>query len=178
MLFSAVEPMSMARFEREIATLVAQVQASTPVTCPADGRYPVDAALNAYLEQSGGLRKGALHQGSGRFIIELAGRSIDIDGSTLYYDSATRKWNRFHNDNRERAEAFQTLVKPLAPCRVYPVLAPIPGKAPGVRQPFPEVGAKALGVGQELPSPPARGLGLRARCDMRTRTSAMPSIRA
>lgn len=117
MLFSAVEPMSMARFEREIASLVAQVQASTPVTCPADGRYPVDAALNAYLEQSGGLRKGTLHQGSGRFIIELAGRSIDIDGSTLYYDSATRKWNRFHNDNRERAEAFQTLVKPLAPCR-------------------------------------------------------------
>lgn len=117
MLFSAVEPMSMARFEREIASLVAQVQASTPVTCPTDGRYPVDAALNAYLEQSAGLRKGTLHQGSGHFVIELAGRSIDIDGSTLYYDSAIRKWNRFHNDNRERAEAFETLVKPLAPCR-------------------------------------------------------------
>ena len=117
MLFSAVEPMSMARFEREIAPLVAQIQAGAPVNCPADARYPVDAALNAYLEQSAGLRKGTLHQGSGRFVIELAGRSIDIDGSTLYYDSATRKWTRFHNDNRERAVAFETLVKLLAPCR-------------------------------------------------------------
>jgi len=77
----------------------------------------VDAALNSYLEQSAGLRKGTLHQGAGRFVLELAGRSIDIDGSTLYYDSATRMWQRFHNDDRAQSSAFNALVGPLAPCR-------------------------------------------------------------
>lgn len=116
-LFSVLEPMSMARFEREIAPWVGRVHASAPVSCPADGRYPIDAALSSYLERSGALRKATLHHGDGRFVIELAGRSIDVDGSTLYFDSATRKWNRFHNDNRERSVTFETLVKPLAQCR-------------------------------------------------------------
>ncbi|MBK9019949.1 MAG: hypothetical protein IPL72_08100 [Sulfuritalea sp.] len=116
-LFSMLEPMSMARFEREIAPWVSRIHAIAPMSCQADGGYPVDAALASYLERSGALRKATLHHGNGRFVIELAGRSIDIDGSTLYYESATRKWNRFHNDNRERSVAFEALVKPLAPCR-------------------------------------------------------------
>jgi hypothetical protein len=118
-LFAQLAPISMARFERALAPWVAQVAAAveTEAVCPADGRYPVDAALNAYLAQSRGLRTVNLHRGGGRFVIELAGRSIDIDGSTLYYDSATRTWQRFHNDNRDKADAFAALVKPLAQCR-------------------------------------------------------------
>lgn len=116
-LFSMLDPMSMARFEREISPWVAQIEADAPVSCPVAGRYPVDAALDAYLERSGGLRRATLHQGNGHFVLELTGRSIDIDGSTLFYDSATRAWRRFHKDDREQSVAFEALVKPLAQCR-------------------------------------------------------------
>lgn len=117
LLFSKLEPISMASFEGEIATWVRQMHVSAPTSCPADGKYAVDAALNSYLERSGAIRGGTLHHGDGRFVLELKGRSIDIDGSTLYYDSVTRKWNRFHNDNRERAGEFQALINTLAECR-------------------------------------------------------------
>lgn len=117
LLFSTLDPISMARFEREIAPWVGRMHASAPTSCPADGRYAVDAALSSYLERSGAIRHGTLHHGDGRFVLELKGRSIDIDGSTLYYDSVTRKWHRFHNDNRQRTEAFQTVISNLAECR-------------------------------------------------------------
>ncbi len=116
-LFSVLDSMSMARFEREIAAWVSQVPARPPELCPADGGVPIDAALNAYLEQSDALRKATLHHGDRRFVIEFAGRSIDIDGSTLYYDSATRQWQRFHNDQREQSDKFAALIEPLAHCR-------------------------------------------------------------
>ena len=116
-LFSKLEPISMASFEREIATWVRQMHVSAPASCPADGRYAVDAALHSYLERSGAIRSGTLHYGDGRFVLELKGRSIDIDGSTLYYDSVTRKWNRFHNDNRDRPGELQALINTLAACR-------------------------------------------------------------
>ena len=117
LLFSKLESISMTSFEREIATWVRQMHAGASASCPAGGRYAVDAALNSYLERSSAVRGGALHHGDGRFVLELKGRSIDIDGSTLYYDSVTRKWNRFHNDNRERTGEFQALINTLAECR-------------------------------------------------------------
>ncbi len=117
LLFSKLESISMTSFEREIATWVRQMHVSAPTSCPADGRYVADAALNSYLERSGAIRSGTLHHGDGRFILELKGRSIDIDGSTLYYDSVTRKWKRFHNDNRERTAEFQALINTMAECR-------------------------------------------------------------
>ena len=116
-LFSKLEPISMASFEREIATWVRQMHVSAPASCPADGRYAVDAALHSYLERSGAIRSGTLHYGDGRFVLELKGRSIDIDGSTLYYDSVTRKWNRVPNDNRDRPGELQALINTLAACR-------------------------------------------------------------
>ncbi len=116
-LFSELDALSMTRFEGETANWVHQLDTGTPVSCPADGRYPVDAALNAYLHGSGAIRHGTLHHGDGRFVLELKGRSIDIDGSTLYYDSVTRKWNRFHNDNRERTGEFEARINTLAECR-------------------------------------------------------------
>lgn len=115
LLFAVLEPLSMARFERALAPWVAQVHAAA--SCPADGRFAPDATLNAYLENSGALRDGTLHRDTGRFVLELKGRSIDIDGATLFYDSATRQWQRFHNDNRARADAFAERVNGLTACR-------------------------------------------------------------
>ena len=117
LLFSAAERNSMARFEREIAGWVGRVHAGAPPSCPAVEKHAAEAGLKPYLDDAAAVRKGTLHQGAGRFVLELAGRSIDIDGSTLHYDSATRKWSRFHNDNRERREAFAALVEPLEKCR-------------------------------------------------------------
>ena len=117
LLFSQLDTLSMGRFEREMALWVGQLQVTVPLACPADGRLAADAALNAYLDRSGAIRRVTLHQGAGRFVLELMGRSIDIDGSTLYYDSATGKWQRFHNDNRERADALAVSVQSLEACR-------------------------------------------------------------
>lgn len=116
-LYSALERVSMASFEREIDAYVRQVEANATAPCPPQARYVVDAALNAYLDRSKALMPVELHYDARHFVLAFLGRSIDIDGSTVYYDSSTRIWRKFHNDSVEDREAFAALVKDMAECR-------------------------------------------------------------
>ena len=118
-LSSTMDTFSMARFETALAPLVAQVQAKAAVPCPPAATYALDPALADYVEDAGAPRSGLkLHHDTGRFVLSANGGSIDIDGSTVFYDSASRKWAKFHNDARERRAGFDALVKDLAECKL------------------------------------------------------------
>lgn len=54
-----------------------------------------------------------------RFLIHFRGGSIDIAGSTLFYDSKVKHWQLFHNDNLEAFTHFKTLIDPLTLCEIF-----------------------------------------------------------
>lgn len=104
--WQALARLSMARFERAMAPLVAQMHANASSPCPAPGKYPLHPQ---------GL-PGSLAWDTQRFIFWTRGGSMDIDGSTVWYDSTTRRWSKFHNDNRRARGEFERLQAPLREC--------------------------------------------------------------
>lgn len=109
---------SMARFERALTPVVAQLHAHAAAPCAQSTAQAGGPTLAEYLEESDAPRRpGSLHHGNGRFVLELMGGSADFDGSTIYYDSGLRRWTKFHNDHRERRDAFATLVQGMETCR-------------------------------------------------------------
>ncbi len=119
--FAAIGPLdriSMARFERAIAPLIEQIHGHAKAPCPPAVVYTKDAALQGYLDRSRSPGKADLHHKPGRFVMSVMGGSIDIDGSTIYYDSRSRVWQKFHNDSVDKREAFAALVKDLDNCKI------------------------------------------------------------
>jgi len=51
-------------------------------------------------------------------VLSFSGSSIDIDGSTIYYDSRAGAWRKFHNDLEEESGAFKKLTEGLADCKL------------------------------------------------------------
>jgi hypothetical protein len=118
-LWTALDGISMGRFERALAPLVAQVHARAAAPCPPAAQYVPDPALAAYLEASGAPRAPLnLHHGRERFVLVLMGGSMDIDGSSLFYDSRPRQWRKVHNDILARSGELQALLKDLESCRI------------------------------------------------------------
>lgn len=115
----ALDRMSMARFERAMAPLIAQIQAGARAPCAPGAYVSKGPSLLAYLEESGAPRKPAvLHHAGQRFVLELLGGSADFDGSTIYFDSRTGAWKKFHNDVRDKRAAFDALVEGMESCKV------------------------------------------------------------
>lgn len=115
----ALDRISMARFERAMAPLIARVQAAAKAPCGPGVSFSGNPGLLAYLEESEAPRKPAvLHHAGGRFVLELMGGSADFDGSTVYFDSGTGAWKKFHNDAREKRDAFAALVNGMETCKV------------------------------------------------------------
>ncbi|MBL8326030.1 MAG: hypothetical protein JNJ89_13845 [Rubrivivax sp.] len=120
-LWQLLEQASMARFEAALAPLVAQVHASAASPCPAPGKYAPPPETASYLRSSGwrGVKlPGRVHWNAQRFVVALPGGSMDIDGSTIWYDSTARRWAKFHNDLR--SDAFTALVATLQECPPLP----------------------------------------------------------
>lgn len=116
-LWGPLDDLSMARFERALAPLLAQVEAQRAAPCPPAAGYFTGPALAAYLEDARAPRDSLeLHTAAGRWVLVADGRSIDIDGSTIYYDSAKRRWTKYHNDTRAAAAVLETLVKGMQRC--------------------------------------------------------------
>lgn len=117
--WGSLDDVSMSRFERAFAPLTGEMHARMPKPCPPAASYAIPAELTAYLEESGAPRAPAeLKHDARRFVLTLHGGSIDIDGSTLFYDSATRKWRKAHNDMLEKSGELRALVDGLESCRV------------------------------------------------------------
>lgn len=106
-------------FERAYAPFVTQVRANLSDPCRDGGRYFQAPAVAAYNLQSGRghKRPATLHHDSKRFVLALQGGSIDIDGSTIYYDSVAATWHKFHNNSiDDDRKAYAALTKGLAEC--------------------------------------------------------------
>ena len=123
-LSSGADAISMDGFERSYAPFVAQLGASLAEPCGGAAKYFTIPAVAAYNEQTSGRPTANLSYDSKRFVLAFAGGSIDIDGSTVYYDSAAKQWRRFHNDNQSGRDALDTLTAGLATCRLRAVPAP------------------------------------------------------
>jgi len=64
--------------------------------------------------------RGRLHHDARRFVLRYHGGSIDIDGSTVYYDSQVGQWRLFHNDDKEAEAQLERLTEGLKECKVGP----------------------------------------------------------
>jgi len=118
-LWSAMDGVSMARFETAMAPLVTQVHANSALPCPPAARYSFGPGLASYLEESGAPRAPAnLAHDRQRFVLALGGGSMDIDGSTLFYDSRSRGWRKVHNDILANTGELDGLRKGLETCRI------------------------------------------------------------
>lgn len=114
-----LDSVSMARFERAFAPLIGELHTRMPKPCPSAAGYRTAPELAAYLDESGAPRAPAeLKYDAQRFVLSVHGGSIDIDGSTLFYDSATRKWRKVHNDMLENSGELRALASGLESCRV------------------------------------------------------------
>lgn len=118
-LCDRLDGVSMARFERALEPLIGELHARMPKPCPPAADYRIAPELAAYLVESSAPRAPAeLKHDARRFVLSLHGGSIDIDGSTLFYDSARRKWRKVHNDMLDNSGELRALVAGLESCRV------------------------------------------------------------
>ena len=110
-----LDSVSMARFERAFAPLIGELHTRMPKPCPPAAGYRIAPELAAYLDETGAPRAPAeLKRDAQRFVLSMHGGSIDIDGSTLFYDSAARKWHKVHNDMLEQNGELRALTEALA----------------------------------------------------------------
>lgn len=116
--WEALDVLSWARFEQAVAPLVTRVSAGPGAMCATGPAAGISPDLAAYLADADAPRAAAeLHWNAQRFVLSLPGRSMDIDGSTLYFDSRAGRWKKVHNDTLQRSGEFQALTDGLATCR-------------------------------------------------------------
>ncbi len=117
--WDALDAISMHRFESAIAPLVARLHTTAPSSCPAQTTFALGPDVMAYLDGASAVRAdAALYFDPQRFALAFQGRSLDIDGSTLFYDSVARVWHKAHNDTLARSGELTKLVQGLAACRL------------------------------------------------------------
>jgi hypothetical protein len=93
------------------------------LACDADTVYFPPS--NAFDRKSRALERGArLYQREGRFVITYVGGSIDIDGSTIYYDSKRNGWDIHHNDDVEAQTALELITGLMRTCQVTHIQNP------------------------------------------------------
>ena len=76
--------------------------------------YPPLDILQGF-EEIGRFSQVTYYRGDKHFVISIDGGSIDIDGSTIYYNSLAQQWLRIHNDmiGTDRGEPYRKAVKGL-----------------------------------------------------------------
>ena len=117
--WDVMDRISMARFQAQLAPLVAQVAASSTAPCTPTVPYVLPPALRDYLDSSGAVRTGLkIRYGNGRVVLSVDGRSADIDGSTVHRDLAGPGWTKFHNDTTVRRKAFEASIHGMTSCVV------------------------------------------------------------
>jgi hypothetical protein len=119
-LLQLTQKISLTRFKTAYSPLVAQVQQKMPLPC--DSHYFEIRAVNRYNHSvtqkpfNQGKPSAALLYNPQRFVLYFRGGSVDMDNSTLYYDSETQSWSFFHNDDAVMTESFDTRTKGLIKC--------------------------------------------------------------
>lgn len=114
---------SLRKMSRTYEPLVAQIQKNMPTPC--NGDYFNIAKIVKYnntthlMIAQEGQPIGELFHNKKRFILYFSGGSIDIDGSTLLYDSTLKYWQIFHNDNSEMLEKLEKEKQGLNKCETF-----------------------------------------------------------
>jgi hypothetical protein len=110
--------LAMTGFERAYAPFVESLGAGLADACGGGAKHFSIPAVAAFNRQTGSRPTASLHHDGKRFVLGFAGGSIDIDGSTLYYDSGVKRWQRYHNDDREARAVYEKLVARLNECKL------------------------------------------------------------
>ncbi len=109
--------LAMRGFEQAYAPFVSQVGMNLAKSCSSAVHYFEIPAVANYNRRTGRDRPAAkLNHDNQRFVLSFSGGSIDIDGSTIYFDSRTRTWQKFHNDHATASEVFAKLTDGLDGC--------------------------------------------------------------
>mgnify|MGYP006919633439 CR=1 FL=1 len=121
-LANRASTLSMSGFEQAYAPFVTKVRTNLPDPCRAAGSYFQIPTVTAYNLQATPHRPqpAKLHHDSKRFVLAFQGGSIDIDGSTIYYDSGVAAWRKFHNDKIDDRKVYEELTAGLAECVLKP----------------------------------------------------------
>jgi hypothetical protein len=108
------------RFIRAYAPMIQHIKHNMPTPCdqyyfklPSVQHYNTKTAR--MIVQNGN-PIGMLRHNSREFLLHFQGGSIDIEGSTLYYDSTTERWHFFHNNNLPEKAIFNQRHLALAKC--------------------------------------------------------------
>ena len=117
-LEAGASQVALAGFERAYAPFVTQLGTSLSEACNSGPKYFAISSVAAFNEQTGSRPTAFLHHDGKRFVLRFMGGSIDIDGSTLYYESEAREWRRYHNNNEEAHAIHQKLIAGLADCKL------------------------------------------------------------
>ena len=115
-LASLASTLAMRGFEQAYMPFVSQIGANVPASCRVAGTYFWAPAVAGYNLRAGREQPAKLHHDSKRFVLAFRGGSADIDGSTIYYDSGTGAWSKFHNDNSDEQAAYVARTAGLAEC--------------------------------------------------------------
>ena len=116
-LDQSASALSMQGFVEARVPLVAKVGANPASACGTDPKHYEIPAVAEYNRQAGRLHpSGKLRHDDKRFVLSYPGSSMDIDGSTIYYDSSAKTWSKYHNNDLEKAGALAKLTEGLAEC--------------------------------------------------------------
>jgi hypothetical protein len=110
--------LAMHGFEEAYAPFVSQIGANLADPCAPGAKYFALRAVAAFNAQTGSRPTAYLHHDDKRFVLGFAGGSIDIDGSTIYYDSGAKEWLRYHNDRLDARAVHQKLTEGLPTCKL------------------------------------------------------------
>lgn len=116
--WEGLDAISWSRFQRALAPLTATAAKGPEAVCGGGTAPGFDRSVIEYLDAADAPRAPAeLYWGDGRFVLALAGRSMDIDGSTLYFDSRVQQWRKVHNDTLQRTGELNAATAGLVSCR-------------------------------------------------------------
>jgi hypothetical protein len=106
----------MSRFENAYQPLIDALHANEITACKKP-ESEVDSPGSIRLEIQG---PGTtwIHFLESRFVVSTRGGSIDIDGSTIYYDSEISEWDLFHNDNQTKVASFHLVIENSRRCKL------------------------------------------------------------
>lgn len=122
-LLQLTQKVSLSRFKTAYTPLIMRVQQKMPQPC--DSHYfeiPQVTAYNRTVTQK------ILHQNKPiarllfdkqRFILQFRAGAVDVEGSSLVYDSQTQKWHFFHNRENQEVEKFAERIKGLTSCNDF-----------------------------------------------------------
>ena len=114
---------SLRKFTRAYAPLVNRINDKMPAPC--DEQYFQISKVRAYNHKISrkiskqGRPIGKMLYNKQRFIVHFLGNSVDVEGSTIFYDSKTQTWQLFHNNDFEMSDNFNNLKSNLVTCKTF-----------------------------------------------------------